>query len=235
MNTKRSIIAGIVLILLGLVALAYNLAGHLFGFWMWRFWPVLVIAVSLAFLLPPLLVRGKRGLGALFILGLPILVTGGILLFTSTFNVWHAWSRLWPLEILALALGFLFAAIYTRSLGLIIPAVIIGANGLLFQFCALTGWWEVWSVLWTVEPLSVGLALLIFGILKRSTGLLMAGIILIGVGGVGMVGMTAILSLTTLWPSSWIINLVGPITIIAAGLFLLVLSLIRRSTATVSE
>jgi hypothetical protein len=28
------------------------------------------------------------------------------------------------------------------------------------QFCALTGLWNAWAVLWTVEPLSVGLSLL---------------------------------------------------------------------------
>ena len=42
-------------------------------------WPVLVVGLGLLFVAPPLLTRGKRGLGALFIPGFPILATGAIL------------------------------------------------------------------------------------------------------------------------------------------------------------
>jgi hypothetical protein len=92
--------------------------------------------------LPPLAVRGKRGLGALFIPGMPTLATGLILLLASVFRRWDVWAWLWPLEVLALAAGFLVAAIYTRVIELVIPAIIIGLNRLLLQFCTVTGLWE---------------------------------------------------------------------------------------------
>jgi hypothetical protein len=236
MNKRFSLMAGIALLLVGALAFASNIAVSLFGLdvWRWapwRLWPLGVVALGLLFVLSPLLARERRGLGALFIPGVPLLVTGGLLLFSSFFGTWDAWSWLWPLEVLSVALGLLLAAIVTRVFWLVIPAIIIGANGLLFQFCAVTGWWGVWSVLWTIEPLSVGLALLVFGFHRRSTGLLVTAAILLGLGGVGLIGMTAVVSLSGLWPGSWALNLIGPFAIMAAGLLLLILSLLHRPTS----
>jgi len=230
MDKRLSLLAGIALFLVGALALASNVAALLCDLTVWRLWPLAVVSLGLLLVASPLLARGRRGLGALFIPGMPILTTGGILLFTSIFGVWGAWSWLWPLEVLAAALGFLFAAIYMRARWLLIPAIVIGANGLLFQLCAITGWWSVWSVLWTIEPLSIGLALLVFGLSRRSTGLLVTGAALFGLGGVGLIGMTALVSLTTVWSGLWLFDVAGPLAIIAAGLLLVLLSLLHRST-----
>ncbi len=43
------------------------------------------------------------------------------------------------MELLALASGFLFAAIYMQSIWLVISAIIVGLNALAFQFSAITG------------------------------------------------------------------------------------------------
>jgi hypothetical protein len=235
MGKRFSLLAGTALFLVGATALALNVAVYVLGveLWRlpWRLWPLAVVALGLLLVMSPLLARGRRGLGALFILGVPLLSTGGILLFTSVFRAWGAWSWLWPLEVLSVALGLLCAAIYTRALWLLIPAIIIGANSLLLQFCALTGWWNVWSALWTIEPLSTGLALLVFGLSKRSMGLLVAAAVLLGLGGAGLIGMTTLASLSTVWSGSWLLNLVGPFAIMAAGLLLLILSLLHRSRA----
>jgi hypothetical protein len=230
MNKRFSILAGIVLMLMGALALTFNLVAPMLGLnvWRWgtwRFWPLLVVGVGLLFVLPPFLVRGRRGLGGLFISGVPILTTGGILLFASIFDTWGVWAYLWPLEILALALGFLFAAIYMRLVWLLIPAIVVGLNGLVLQFCALTGLWSVWAVLWTIEPLAVGLSLLVVSVVKRSGGLFVAGLILCGLAGVGLIGMTAVVSA---W---WLPNLLGPTILILVGFLLLLSSVIRRSPA----
>lgn len=236
MNKRFSLSVGVVLILVGVLALTSNIAASLLGRgmwrWMpWRLWPLAVVSLGLLLVALPFLARRRRGLGTLFIPGMPVLATGAVLLFTSVFGAWGAWRWLWPVEVVATALGFLFAALYTRALWLLIPAIVIGANGLLFQFCAITGWWNVWSVLWAIEPLSIGLALLVFGLTRRSKGLLVAGAVLLGLGGLSLIGMTAIMSLATVWPGSWLFNLVGPLAIIAAGLLLLILSLLHRPTA----
>jgi hypothetical protein len=198
--------------MLGLVASLFGI--DLLGFVL-RFWPVAISAVGLAFVLPPLLVRGKRGLGGLFIPGVPILVTAGILLVASVLDGWAIWSWLWPMEVQAIALGFLIAALYMDVSGLLIPATIIGLNGLVFQFCAFTGLWGWWSVLWTVEPLSVGLALLLAGARNGSAGVLKAGMILCAVAAAGFLLMIAVVA------GGWLFRLVGPALVILTGLALL--------------
>ena len=197
MNRRFSILMGILLILMGGLALAFTLGMPLLGisflhFGSWRLWPLVVVGTGLIFVVAPLLAWGKRGLGALFIPGVPILATGGVLLFASLLDAWGAWEWLWPVEVLAIALGFLFAAIWMRVIWLLIPAIVIGANGLVFQFCAITGFWESWAVLWAIEPLSVGLALLAVNLKARSNGLVIAGAILCAVAAFGMIGMSAL-------------------------------------------
>ena len=227
MNKQFSAMVGIALILLGASALVFNLAMSMLGpnVWqllIWRFWPLTVVGLGLALMLLPLLATGRRGLGALFIPGMPVLTTGGILLFTSVFHVWGAWEWLWPLEVLSLALGFLFAAIWMRSIWLLIPAIIVGANGVVFQFCTLTGLWGAWAVLWTIEPLAVGLAFLLIGAAKRLGGLFLAGTILCGLAGIGLVGMTLV------GPSWWLIRLAGPVVLICVGFLLFVWGIASR-------
>jgi hypothetical protein len=226
MNKRLSIVVGIALILMGTLAVVFNLAVPMLGLnvWRWgawRLWPLLVVALGLLLVVSPLCVRGKRGLGGLFIPGVPILTAGGILLYASTFDAWGAWARLWPLEALAVAAGFLFAAIYMRSIWLITPAVIIGANGLVLQFCTLTHLWEMWAVLWTVEPLSVGLSLLVISAGQRSAGLFMAGLVLCSLAGGGLIGMTAIM------PQYGYLNLLGPVLLMLVGLSLLIWGTVR--------
>ena len=228
MNKRFSILLGIALILTGALVLAFNLVVPMLGlnmwYWgTWRLWPLLVVCTGLFFVVPPFLARGKRGLGGLFIPGVPILTTGGILLYASIFDAWSAWEWLWPLEVLALAMGFLFAAIYMRLIWLVIPATIIGANGLLLQFCAVTDLWEIWAVLWTIEPLAIGLSFLVVSVGKRSVGLFIAGLILCGLAGMGLIGMTAIM------PVYWPLNLLGPALFILVGFLLLIWGAVRRS------
>jgi hypothetical protein len=237
MNKQTPILAGIGLIILGLLALIFTIVMPALGltlwFWVpWRMWPLLVVGLGLLFLLPPIVVRGRPGLGGLFIPGLPVLTTGAILLLASVTNWWHIWKWLWPQEVLALALGFLFAAIYIRRIWLVVPAIIIGLNGLLLQFCAFTGLWEVWSVLWTIEPLSVGLALLAVSAKTRSAGLMVGGLILCGLAGAGLVGTTAILAAGALLPRLWPVNLLGPVMLILVGLILVVWNVMFRPSSS---
>ncbi len=223
---RRSLnLVGATLVLLGilwlvLTGVASLLGINLMGF-VWRFWPVLVGGVGLLFVAPPLLVRDNRGLGALFIPGVPILVTSGLLFLASVFDAWRIWAWLWPMEVLGVAVGFLAAALYMRVIWLLIPAMIVGLNGLVFQFCAITGLWSWWSVLWVVEPLSVGLALLLIGARTRTPGLSTAGLILCGVAAGGLVLMTLVLG------RGWLIRLFGGGILILAGLGVLAWGMLR--------
>jgi hypothetical protein len=223
---KRMVVVGLALIALGMMSLLFagvlSLIGlKLLGFAL-RFWPLIVVALGAAFVVPPLRVRGERGLGILFIPGMPILVTGGILLLASVFNVWGIWAWLWPMEVLAVAVGFLAAALYMGLVELIIPGMIVGANGLLFQFCAVTGLWGWWSALWTVEPLSVGLALLIVGIVRHSPALTRIGLVWCAVAA------ACFLLMITILIGGGLFRLVGPALLILAGIAVVGWGLLRH-------
>jgi hypothetical protein len=212
-----------------MASLMFTFVGGLFGFRVWQLWPLIVIAAGLAFVLSPLLVRGKRGLGGLFIPGMPILTNGAILLFASVTGWWRVWEWLWPLEVIGVALGFAFAAIKMRVVWLLIPTIIIGANGLLLQFCALTGWWAVWAVAWVIEPLSVGLALLAVNLKQHSPGLLIAGVTVCALAVIGAVESLAIVAMATFLPVWWLWKFVGPVALILAGVGLLIWGIVRRA------
>ena len=184
MKVERSLslIFGLALVAIGVISLLGN---TLLAMQAWRLWPLTVIIAGIALTLPGFLGLKKRGFGSFFIPGIPVLTTGGILLFASLFDRWNVWGLAWPLEVLALAVGFALAAIFMRVVGLAIPAMIIGVNGLMLAFCNLTGLWESWAILWPIEPLSIGLGLLVLGVINRSSGAKLAGLILTGIAGAG--------------------------------------------------
>jgi membrane protein YdbS with pleckstrin-like domain len=126
----------------------------------------------------------------------------------SIFRIWGIWEYLWPLVVLALAIGFLVTAVFVRNRWLMIPAIIIGMNGLIFQFCAITGLWDWWSILWTLEPFSVGLALLAASGGTRPR-LIRAGLIVC----VTAVGFFSLMSFVL---SGWV-SVVGAVLLILAG------------------
>ena len=215
------------MVVMGGLALAFNVFAPWLGpeLWYrggWQLWPLLVLGMGLLFVIAPFLTPRRRGMGGLFIPGMPILATGAILLYASVFSRWSAWAWLWPVEVIALALGFLFAAIYMRAIWLLLPAILIGVNGLMFQYCALTGQWELWAVLWAFEPLAIGLSFLIINVKQRSTGLFIAGLVLCAVAAFGLIGMTAV------FPGWLVINALGPAVLLLVGIAMLVNSLVRR-------
>jgi len=184
MKVERSLslIFGLALVAIGGLSLLGN---TLLARQAWRLWPLTVIIAGIALTVPGFFGLVRRGFGSFFIPGIPVLTTGGILLFASLFDRWSVWELAWPLEVLGVAVGFALAAIFMRMAGLAIPATIIGINGLMLVFCNLTGLWSAWAILWPIEPLSIGLGLLIVGVIKRSAGTKLAGLILTGIAGVG--------------------------------------------------
>jgi len=228
MEKKASLLIGLTLVVLGVLALAANLlirvngVGALIGF---RAWPIIVIGAGLLFCLPPFLFRSQRGLSGLFMPGIPTLVTGLILFFASVTGNWGIWATAWPLEVLSVCAAFILMAVFLRVPWLMIPASIVGFTGLILQFCAVTGWWSSWAVLWTVELFAIGLPLLLIGLLKRLNGVKLAGLILCGLAGIAFAGMSSLL-VTTLW----ITRLIGPVLVLGVGV-LLVYTAFRKPAA----
>jgi hypothetical protein len=230
MQKKVSMLFGVTLILLGLLALAGNLLMRSSGgafFLGFHAWPIFVVAAGLFFCLPPFIFSRVRGLSGLFIPGIATLTTGLILFFASITGHWSIWSYLWPLEVISVALGFVLMAFFLNIPWLMIPASIIGFTGLVLQFCAATGMWNSWAVLWTVVPFSVGLPLLIIGTTRKIEGVRLAGIILAGFAGVAFAAMSTVIS-TLGWVTGW----VGPVIVLGLGVWLLFSAVIKKKVAT---
>jgi serine/threonine protein kinase len=90
----------------------------------------------------------------------------GAILFVNMALIWlggifggKVWAHAWSLEIVAV--GILLSALLAALANpwLLIPAGIVMGNGLLFSFFTLTGWWSLWTVLWPLEPLLVGISI----------------------------------------------------------------------------
>lgn len=228
MQKKASLLIGVTLIVLGILALAGNLLiraagnGILLGF---RAWPIFVVGAGLLFCIPPFLFPQQRGLSGLFVPGIPALTTGVLLFIASVTGYWSIWTYLWPLEVLSVAAAFVLMAVFLKVPWLMIPASIVGFTGLVLQFCAATGWWSSWAVLWTVEPFAVGLPLLLIGIARKIEGVKLAGIILCGLAGLAFAAMSSFLV-----TSQWITRLIGPALVLGMGIVLIVSALGRHST-----
>lgn len=226
MQKNTSLLFGVTLILLGMVAMAGNLLlrvvdhGSLLGL---RAWPIFVVGGGLLFCLPPFIFSKVRGLSGLFIPGIPTLTAGILLFIASITGNWSIWSFLWPLEVISVALGFVMMAVFLKIPWLLIPASIIGLTGLVLQFCAATGLWSSWAILWTVEPFAVGLPLLLIGMVKKLDGVKVAGIILCGFAGVAFAAMSTILV-----TSLWITRLIGPAIVLALGILLVISAIVKH-------
>jgi hypothetical protein len=224
MNRLITTLAGLMLIALGALSLLSNVVMAVFGINLMGYvtglvWAPFLLGTGLLLVATPIVNRQERSLGGLFIPGLPILAAGAITLLAALMPWWHIWARLWPLVVLALAVGFICLALHLRVIWIVVPAIFIGLNGLALQFCALTGLWSAWAVLWAVEPLGVGLTLLLTASQTRSTAVFVVGLIFCAFSGVVMTGLIVFL------PGVW--RLAGFMS--AGGFVLLGLMLIAWS------
>ncbi len=226
MNKKLALFTGLGLIAAGVLGLLGDMGFSLPVFpLMWHIpallWPLLVVGVGLLFVVPALLGRSRK-LALLFIPGLPVLATGAILAFANTTGFWWAWSYLWPVEVTAVAAGFLLAGLRMRSIWPILPAILIGLNAVVLQFCALTGLWQSWAVLWSIEPLAIGLCLLLIAVKKHSSALLIISLVICGFAGVAFTSGAAIFLYH--WQP---LRLSLPLSLIAIGAVVLLFGLLR--------
>lgn len=118
---------GFFLIALGIIFLIGNMSRYGMDY----LWPVFPLAVGIAFWIGFFNDRKNYGL----LMPGSILVVVSLLFFYCNFEGWWHMEELWPLFILAPALGFI--AMYfagSKEQGLLIPAGILGGIGLIFLF-----------------------------------------------------------------------------------------------------
>lgn len=190
---KTSVLVGFGLLALGCFAFMNTVLAAIFdwpvGFL--PFWPLLLGGIGVLLTAVPFIYPQPRGLSALFIPGFILLTAGSLLTWSSLFNWWSIWERVWPLLILAFAGGFLAAGARMRNVWLAIPGILFGVVGVVMLFTAVTGLWDWWSVLWTTMPFAVGLSLFVPGARRNVRGLKLAGLTLmmLAVGAFGMMTM----------------------------------------------
>jgi len=219
-----NLISGVTLIVIGSIVLAGNV---FLSTKAWKLWPLIVLLAGIGLTLPGFFGFWRRGYGSFFIPGIPVLTTGAILLYASLTDNWDVWSVAWTLEVLALAIGFALAAFFMRVPGLAVPAFIVGVNGLMLAFCALTGLWQSWAILWPIEFLAVGLGLLALGLANGSAGVKTAASILFTIAGGGFFISTFISAF-----NKGILKFAVPVMLLFTGVLLTATFLMNKSPET---
>jgi hypothetical protein len=215
-----SLVIGIVLVLVGAISLLGNTFLQTEA---WKLWPVAVVLLGLGLTAPALFAGRNPALAAFYFPSLPVLATGGILLYASLSGNWGIWAVAWPLIVLAVGLSFALAALFMRVAALAIPAVIILVNGAMLGFTAVTGQWAAWLLLWPVEPLAVGIGLLILAYFSQSNGTRLAGVILCAIAG----GLFFVLSFVSVFNET-ALRFLMPALLVLTGLILVGATFVRR-------
>jgi hypothetical protein len=138
-NPKSNMVWGIFLIVIGLVFLIGNIS----RIGMEILWPAFPLTVGLAFWIGYIFDRKNVGL----LMPGSILVIVGLLFFYCAIFGWYRMANLWPLFIIAPAVGFI--SIYfggSRDSELLIPAGILAGIGIVFLFIS-HGLGDYWPVL----------------------------------------------------------------------------------------
>ena len=116
-----------------------------------------------------------------------LLITAGLyLLLANLAGPWlHLWwDQLWPGVLLLAAVAFYLpiAVWWDRRpslAGLAVPGTIFLVNAAILFYNALTGDWDAWAYLWTLEPLAVAAGLYLTWLLgARSRGLLVGALVI---------------------------------------------------------
>ncbi len=164
-----------------------------------------------------------------YYIGLLLIALGAITLILDTvfgirilkFDSYDFWVFIILIIGLAFELGFFLTG---RKSGLLIPGGIITTIGLLFLFEVSTDW-HFSRFTWPVYIISVAVGLLqMYVFSKRAKGLLVAGLI---VGGIGAF-FEAIMIISSI--SSNVIGILIPISLVAGGIALVVSGNSRNSS-----
>ena len=148
---KPSIIPGLILIFIGLIAVLNNFDIVPID---WEvIWTYLILFLGVIFWIGFIFDRSKEGL----IMPGTILITYGVIFNLNARFYWADWSMLWPFFLLGPAFGFYAMYIFgKRDRGLLVPAVILTIIGTVFLLQSNT----VIRYIWPLFIIGVGVLLL---------------------------------------------------------------------------
>ncbi len=151
-HSKRSIIPGLILICIGIMAVLNNF--DLLDLYWDVTWIYFILVLGIVFWLGFIFDRSRDG----FIMPGTILITYGIIFNLANKFEWADMTDLWPFFILGPAFGFY--AMYTfgkRDRGLLVPAVILTVIGGIFLLQSYT----IIKFLWPPAIVVIGILLLL--------------------------------------------------------------------------
>ncbi len=174
MSRTLELIAGVVLLLIGLLLIASEplanmISGLSAGEELLRWWPVLVIGLSLFFLVPALVGGPNRRLRAgMVIPGALLAGIGGALLYSSLNDDWNAWAYLWTVIPFSFGLGMYAAGWIADAPAFkwIGSALAIGAVAAYLVFATTFGG-EAFRLVAAIGLLALGGALTVGGLAER--------------------------------------------------------------------
>ena len=174
MSRTIELIAGLLLLVIGLVVLASEpLLDFIRGLGIsddvLRWWPILLVGLSLFFLLPGLLGRQHRRLRAgMVIPGFILAGVGAALLYTSLTDRWGAWSYLWSVLPFSFGLGMYAAGWIADAPAFKWIGSGIAAGGVVaYLVFAIAFGGEAFRLIAALGILGLGLALTIGGLADR--------------------------------------------------------------------
>ncbi len=174
MSRTIELIAGLLLLVIGLVVLASEpLLDFVRGLGIsddvLRWWPILLVGLSLFFLLPGLLGRQHRRLRAgMVIPGFILAGVGAALLYTSLTDRWGAWSYLWSVLPFSFGLGMYAAGWIADAPAFKWIGSGIAAGGVVaYLVFAIAFGGEAFRLIAALGILGLGLALTIGGLADR--------------------------------------------------------------------
>jgi len=166
--------AGILLLIVGLVVLASEpllnfVNGLTAGEELLRWWPVVLIGLSLFFLVPGLLGGPNRRLRAgMMIPGALLAGIGGALLYTSLADRWGSWAYLWSVIPFSFGLGMYAAGWIADAPAFKWIGSATAAGGVVAYLVFATAFGgEAFRLVAAIGILAIGLALTVGGLADR--------------------------------------------------------------------
>ena len=174
MSRTIELLAGVLLLIVGVIVLASEpllslIGGVGVGDDVLRWWPVLIIGLSLFFLVPGLLGGPNRRLRAGMVIPGAILAgVGGALLYTSLADRWGAWASLWAVLPFSFGLG-MYAAGWIADAPAFkwIGSAIAGGGVVAYLVFATAFGGEAFRLIAAIGILALGLVLTIGGLADR--------------------------------------------------------------------
>ncbi len=174
MSRTIELLAGLVLLIVGaLILLSEPLLGFIRGLGIGdevlRWWPILIIGLSLFFLVPGLLGGPNRRLRAgMVIPGFILAGVGVALLYTSLTDQWSAWAYLWSVIPFSFGIGMYAAGWIADAPAFkwIGSGIAVGGVVAYLVFATAFGG-EAFRLVAAIGILSLGLALTIGGLAER--------------------------------------------------------------------